>query len=192
MLNCRENVDSLTVAAVVAKVVNARGLEPRNTISVLRVQVPFTAIPLRGNRMSELTSSGASSSSPRDDGYDFTRLMDLQSCPPADATPKEGVFFAFHGSTPPDAGDFQTAEQSGAYVDGDPCKRRSNSIFDNLAAIEKKADRLRRKGHTNCRFISAGRLSRESGVTQNDHGHHHSFWACGKTSMHAVFTERVQ
>jgi hypothetical protein len=33
----------LSAKAVVAKMVNARGLEPRNTTNVIRVQIPFTA-----------------------------------------------------------------------------------------------------------------------------------------------------
>jgi hypothetical protein len=41
-------------------------------------------------------------------------------------------------------------------------------------------------------FISAGHVKKEHGVLQRTGGNAHwSFWVCGKTSMRAIFVEKV-
>jgi hypothetical protein len=124
--------------------------------------------------------------------YDFKRLGDLPSCPPPSAVSVDGRFFAFHASEKPDGGDFLTASQRNVFPHGDECKRRSNSVFDDLTAIKKLCDGLRRRGRgLTCKYISSGRILEENGVVLPDRSHHFSFWVCGTTSMHAIFKELV-
>jgi hypothetical protein len=124
--------------------------------------------------------------------HDFAHLTDLPHCPPAVALTTSGVFYAFHGASPPDASDFTTAEARNVQTDKDPCIRRSNSVFNDLESLRKLCHKLTRKGHgLTCKFISSGQIKSDSGVVQFREGHHHAFWVCAKTSMHEIFKELV-
>jgi hypothetical protein len=157
---------------------DARGLELRNTTNVVRVQVPFTAI-ISGRKMAE-------------PAHDFSRLQDLASCPPREATPVTGTFYAFHGSDPPDESDFRTSHERGV-VRADPCKCRANSIWSDLEALKRKIGHFKRSNARLFQYISAGDVCHEHGVCLpfDVEPEHCSFWICGKTSMRAIFKNRV-
>jgi hypothetical protein len=143
------------------------------------VQVRFTVVHI-GAKMSEQTQAV----------YDFRHLQDLTSCPPAEAVPKDGIFYVFHSSDPPDPTDFRTAFQRNVYADRDPCIQRSNSVFSDLSAINSLCASMRKRGRgLLCKYVSLGKIQREHGVILEGARHHHSFWVCGKSSMHAIFTE---
>ncbi|HZL37675.1 MAG TPA: hypothetical protein VFC78_20325 [Tepidisphaeraceae bacterium] len=125
--------------------------------------------------------------------HDFDRLKDLTHCPPPSSAPVEETFYAFHAADPPDEADFLTAAQRSVYAGGDECVLRANSIFSDLGTIGRLCASMRKRGRgLVCRYISAGKIRRDSGVVSEGKDHHHSFWICGTKSMHAIFTERVQ
>jgi len=142
--------------------------------------------------MKEANKKNSAPQAPKTD-YDFSRLNDIPSCPPAGAKSKEGKFYAFHGSDPPDESDFQTAAERSRppNQNADECRLRSNSIWSDLAALQQKIRGFNRRHALRFRFISVGNIKQDSGVFAEGDGPHHSFWVCGKTSMHAIFTQRV-
>jgi hypothetical protein len=143
--------------------------------------------------MEPMDSDGPATKPDNKNNHDFTRLNDIESCPPPSADMREGIFYAFHASDPPGPADFKTAAGRGVYSGKDECKRRSNSIFSNLEEIGNLCASMRRRGRgLVCRYISAGKITPNSGVAVEDEGCHYSFWVCGKTSMHAIFTNRVK
>jgi hypothetical protein len=156
--------------------------------NVVRVQIPFTAVSPRWIMPPPTSNPSPSPSQPT---HDFSYLDDLSSCPPQDARPTDGTFYAFHDSNPPGPSDFQSAAQRNHYVGKDECQRRSNSIWSNLDALRKRIAPVRKRNPLIWQFISAGDVKTTSGVVAGD-GPHHSFWVCATTSMHAIFNRLVK
>ena len=133
-------------------------------------------------------ATGATS---HDRAHDFSHLHDLQSCPPRDALPASGVYYAFHDEDPPGEGDFMTAAERGAFPDKDECVRRSNSVWSDLTALQLKVQQLRERYPLRFRHISKGELGTEHGMLKPNGPPHYSLWVCRKTSMHKLFREKV-
>ena len=124
--------------------------------------------------------------------FDFSRLADLHLCPPPDATPVDGTFYAFHDFDPPSTeADFTTAAQRGQHQGSNECLRRSNSVWSDLAELRACVARLKKLYPRRPFHISEGRIRREHGVVKDADKPHCSFWASGTTSMHAIFNQRV-
>ena len=159
-----------------------RGFGTLEHHSVMRVQVPFTAV-----------SSGAIMADPtaNPSGHDFSHLEDIPSCPPRSASSREGTFYAFHDSAPPDESDFQTAAQRGTHRTGDECERNANSIWSDLEALQKRISQLRRKHPHRYNFVSSGNITNDHGVFKDAADPHCTFWVCGKHSMRDIFTTQV-
>jgi hypothetical protein len=172
---------------------DAGDLESPNTISVMPVQVRFTAFA-PGRKMGEHSQNSGTPQTQTDrSGYQFGYLSDLESCPPGNAVAREGLFYAFHDSNPPDAADFQTAAQRMAYLGKkeDECKRRSNSVWSDLNALRSRVQELQRRHPMRYRHISSGQINAKHGLLDCGNGPHHSFWVCRTTSMHQIFTGRT-
>jgi hypothetical protein len=123
--------------------------------------------------------------------HSFDHLKSISSCPPPTATARDGTFFVFHDSNPPDEADFQTAAQRDAYPGKDECLRHSNSIWSDLEALRAKVKALKRRHGLRYNFISEGIVRQEHGVIEDEGGAHCSFWICAKHSMHKIFTKLV-
>jgi hypothetical protein len=157
LLHPAENADSLAATAVVAKLVNARDLEFRNTISVLRVQVPFTANPTQFTQ-SAMAEDGATSES----GNRFRETLPAQ-CPPDDASEirSDLIVFRLVSGTIVSGNDFRSQRelQPHAQFRVSECIARGVSVFTTTGAAQnaKLLPKLRNS------FICRVRLSSGAG-----------------------------
>jgi hypothetical protein len=130
--------------AVVAETEDAWGLEPQNT-TVLYGFKSRSPQSSWGPSMARHSPGPVRESTEKPTpGYGFSRLADLDSCPPPSAIPVDGTFYAFHDcETPSPETDFTTAAQRDDYPGANECERRSNSIWSNLEALKRRIQPLK-------------------------------------------------
>jgi hypothetical protein len=189
---------------MVAEAVDPRGLgRPKHHI-LSRIKRDHRKTTLKPNgrgiaTMSLGTSAGSDNPGPHSIGapssntptYSFDYLTGLDECPPDDAAPADGIFYACHEFDPPGESDFRTAAQRGAFLQADQCYRRANSILKDRRDVESLMKRYKRV----FKFASEGRITPPCGLVKSSPSNigrsHHSFWVCTSTSMHAIFNKKI-
>lgn len=159
--------------------------------SVVRVRVPFTAKHiLLGQINMSASTSGDSSHNRTSKSFAFAEGFSA-NCPPSDAVPRTGTFYACHKENPPTNSDFTTAAQRGAFPDGCQCQRRSHSIVQDV----KDAHGLLKACPRRFRHISEGQLKKSHGVCRPtprpNIKSHYSLWRYADVTMREIFTKAV-
>lgn len=112
-------------------------------------------------------------------------------CPPADAKPVEGIFYACHKNSPPSGEDFTTSAQRNVNRGKCECKRRSHSILRDVDDARGLVEKYKKMFS----YISRGRLQPHHGALAET-GHpgsesHCSFWRFANVSMVELFDEQI-